>query len=173
MRPPHGPDTVRGRGARRRGFETLFAEGGGDGVAWALRTPGEEIESFIFGRVLDRITKEPIIEQGKRKDKKLPKKHIAERVQTLCRRNASTAGMLQSAQANIMSMGGMPRRRPTHFPHANTEARAGYKEEIAASSREREAMKERAGHELAHRSPMDRSPTHRSALARAENEMRV
>ena len=35
MRPPHGPDTVRGRGARRRGFETLLAESGGDGMAFS------------------------------------------------------------------------------------------------------------------------------------------
>ena len=26
-----------------------------DGVAWAIRTPGEQVESFVFGRMLDRI----------------------------------------------------------------------------------------------------------------------
>ena len=66
------------------GDDAVCPEGeGDDGVAWALRTPGEEIETFIFGRVLDRITKEPIIEQGKRKDKLIPKKLIAERVRLM------------------------------------------------------------------------------------------
>jgi hypothetical protein len=30
-------------------------DGEADGTAWALRTPGEQVESFIFGRMLDRI----------------------------------------------------------------------------------------------------------------------
>ena len=31
-------------------------EGEADGVAWAMRTPGPVIESFVFGRMLDRIS---------------------------------------------------------------------------------------------------------------------
>jgi hypothetical protein len=53
----------------------------GSGAEWALSTPGEEIEAYIFGRTLDRITAAPISGPGgQRRDKKIRKSDVAGRV---------------------------------------------------------------------------------------------
>ena len=53
-----------------------------DGTAWALRTPGELIEKFIFNRTLDAITAAPAVDaEGKRVDRKLSTPEIPKRVE--------------------------------------------------------------------------------------------
>lgn len=65
--------------------EAVHPEEESDGFAWAHKVSGEEIENFILGKVLDRITERPAVDPttGERTDEILKKEDIPARVEDL------------------------------------------------------------------------------------------
>ena len=64
------------------GERAVCPDGEPDGVAWALRTPGELIEQYVFNKTLDAITAGAAVdEKGRRADKKVARTEIPQRVE--------------------------------------------------------------------------------------------
>ena len=93
------------------GERAVCPDGEEDGVAWALRTPGELIEKFVFNRTLDAIAAEAVVDaEGKRADKKLQKQEIPKRI------DATLEGYRRAALSEHYARLGAEQRAETHLP---------------------------------------------------------
>ncbi len=93
----------------------MCPDGEADGVAWALRTPGELIEKFVFNRTLDAITAGPSVDaDGKRIDKKLDKKEIPKRIHSTLEGYRQAALREHNAQKSARVGGGADELSESH-----------------------------------------------------------